>query len=329
MKSGALRVRCLYWSSASQHCLRHPKHTPVSSVARSYTRATNESQLRDRGVDPDCMTRSDYCLTRSDPPCLPPKALAAPTHVGNKLIPCAPSNFHRATAFTKDQQRANVRGAYCGGRRGRGGGNTGRGRGGVQRGGFVSSVRGGRVASSGALYDAPLIYKGNQPARVDARVHSADKFIPRLRGLGLVKEHPPRPGYGKLGHAIVVRANFFAMELTRDTFYEYAINISPLSHSRKPTAHVKRRVIALFERSPVALPYVHKIAHDGAQRLIAAERLPEPLQDVVKYSDDDDHVPAHAESYTVSVQFSKELPTAPLKKYVRCINYRLSLLLIV
>ena len=119
------------------------------------------------------------------------------------------------------------------------------------------------------------------------------------------------------------------MELNRDTFYEYAIDISPLSHSRKLTANVKRRVLALFEKRPAALPYIHKIAHDGAQRLIAAERLPEPLQGIVRYSDDDDYVSPHAESHTVSIKFSKKLPTALLKKYVRCINYRHPFLLIV
>ena len=210
------------------------------------------------------------------------------------------------------QQRGNVRGAYRGGR---GGGSTGRGRGG--RGGFSSSFR------------APDIYKGDQPAQVDARIGSVDELIPRLRGLGLTKDHPPRPGYGTLGQAIVVRANFFPMELTRDTFYEYVVEITPISHSRKPSAPVKRRILTLFERSSAARPYIHKIAHDGAQRLIAAERLPQPLEGVVKYTDDDKVVPQDAEKYTVSVQYSGELPTSPLKKYVWYINYRPPLLLIV
>jgi eukaryotic translation initiation factor 2C len=224
-----------------------------------------------------------------------------------------------------NQQRANVRGAYGGGSRGRGG--TGRGRGGGQRGGISSSVRGG-VGGGGPSYDAPTIYKGDQPARIDARIDCANELIPRLRALGLTKDNPPRPGYGSLGRAIVVRANFFAMELTRDTFYEYVVDITPLSHSRKPTTPIKRRVLTLFERSPAAQPYVHKIAHDGAQRLISAERLPQPLEGVVKFSDDDDVVPPDAESYTVSVKFSRELPTAPLKKWVRCINHQSPLLLI-
>ncbi|KAH8986358.1 Piwi-domain-containing protein [Lactarius akahatsu] len=214
------------------------------------------------------------------------------------------------------QQRANVRGAYDAGGRGRRGNNTGRGRGRGQRGGFSSSVRGGRVVGGGAPSDAPLIYKADQPARVDARVDSADELIPRLRALGLTKEHPPRPGYGTIGRAIVVRANYFAMDLTRDTYYDYVVDISPVSHSRKPTAHVKSRVLTLFERSPKALPYIHKIAHDGAQRLVAAERLPQPLQGVVKYFDDEDSKPRQdADSYTVSVQFIGELPTAPLKRF--------------
>lgn len=212
------------------------------------------------------------------------------------------------------RQRANVRGAFSGG-----------GRGGGQRGGVPSSVRGGRghAAGGAAWSGAPLIYQDGQPARVDARIHSADDLIPHLQASGLSKEHPPRPGYGTIGRAIVVRANFFALELTRDTYYEYVVDISPVSHSRKPTAHVKHRVLALFERSPEALPYIHKIAHDGARRLVSAERLPQPLQGVVKYFEDGDLVPPqNAESYKVSVQLSGKLPTAPLKKYVRCIDYR-------
>jgi eukaryotic translation initiation factor 2C len=93
-------------------------------------------------------------------------------------------------------------------------------------------------------------------ARIDARIDSANELIPRLRALGLTKDNPPRPRYGSLGRAIVVRANFFAMELTRDTFYEYVVDITPLCHSRKPTTPVKRRVLTLFERSPAAQPYV-------------------------------------------------------------------------
>ncbi|KAI9453205.1 Piwi-domain-containing protein [Lactarius psammicola] len=213
-------------------------------------------------------------------------------------------------------QRANARGAFDGGGRGRGGNNAGRGRGRGQKGGVSTFVRGGRVAGGGASSETPLIYKGDPPARVDARVDSADELIPRLKGLGLTKEHPPRPGYGTVGRAIVVRANFFAMELTRDTYYEYVVDISPVFRSRKPTAHIKSRVLTLFERSPEALPYIHKIAHDGAQRLVASERLPQPLRGVVKYFDDEDPKPRQdADSYTVSVQFSAELPTAPLKKF--------------
>ncbi|KAH9017046.1 Piwi-domain-containing protein [Lactarius hengduanensis] len=144
--------------------------------------------------------------------------------------------------------------------------------------------------------DAPLIYKADQPARVDARVESADELIPRLQALGLTKEHPSTTRIRNHGPG--------------------NSHISPVSHSRKPTAHVKSRVLTLFERSPKALPYIHKIAHDGAQRLVAAERLPQPLQGVVKYFDDEDSKPRQdADSYTVSVQFTGELPTAPLKRF--------------
>jgi len=200
----------------------------------------------------------------------------------------------------------------------RGRGRGGRGRGEAQRGPVSYSTRPGRPASGAASSDAPLIYNGGQPAKIDARIASADQLIPRLKGLGLAPEHPRRPGYGTKGQAIVVRANFFAMELTRDTYYEYTVDITPVSQSPKPSAYIKRRVLAIFEESPEARPYLNKIVHDGARRLIAAERLPQPLRGDVKFFDNEDVEPRQdADSYTVSVEFSGELPTAPLKRYLQ------------
>ena len=43
-----------------------------------------------------------------------------------------------------------------------------------------------------------------------------------------------------------------------DTYHEYVVDVSPISLLQKPMAHIKHCVLALFERSPDALPYIHK-----------------------------------------------------------------------
>ncbi|KAH9987922.1 Piwi-domain-containing protein [Russula compacta] len=180
----------------------------------------------------------------------------------------------------------------------------------VRRGRAPAPTRGGKP--SGLV--APLIYSSGKPARVDSRFEAAEELVTRLRGRDLGPARPVRPGWGTQGRVIVVRTNFFPVELTKDILYEYTVRISPEPRSLKP--HVKRRVLELFEKSAVIQPYADKIAHDGAHRLIAAQLLPRPLRDKVEYFEDgDDGPPPDPDIYTVEVTFSRELHTAPLKRF--------------
>jgi eukaryotic translation initiation factor 2C len=102
--------------------------------------------------------------------------------------------------------------------------------------------------------------------------------------------------------------------MKKDKFYEYSIKITPEPKSQKP--RVKRRVIDIFESSSVGAQYRAFIVHDGAQRLIAARELPQPLHGTVRYFEHGDSGPQqNADTYEVSIDFTKELSTAPLKKY--------------
>jgi eukaryotic translation initiation factor 2C len=191
--------------------------------------------------------------------------------------------------------------------RGRGRNNVGRGRA-VYRVGVPSSAR--------SRSSAPLVYKEGQQPQIDTHLRTTDELVTRLQGLNLGPERPVRPGWGSLGRVVVVRANFFPIELLRDTYYDYVVEISPEPGSQK--ARVKRRVLSLFEQNTAVQPYANKIAHDGAQRLVAAERLPQPLQGNVEYFEDgDDGPPQNPDRYSVEVKFSRELATAPLRLYVR------------
>lgn len=189
-----------------------------------------------------------------------------------------------------------------------------RGRG---RGGGGSPYRGATPArtSSRGTSSVPLIYSTGQPVKVDPNTSAPDELIARLRGNYPGPERPTRPGYGTVGRVVALRANFFALETMPEIIYEYIVQITPEPKAQKP--RVKRRVLALFERTPDLRPFINDIAHDGAQRLVSSKPLPEPLRGTVMFFEEgDQRPPRDADKYTVEVSFFKERPVEPLKRCV-------------
>lgn len=137
----------------------------------------------------------------------------------------------------------------------------------------------------------------------------------RIRGAQPGPERPARPGYGTAGREVALRANFFALEFTKEKIFEYVVKLEPEPKSQK--ARVKRRVLALFEQSEAVRPYINDFAHDGAQRLVAARQLPQPLQgNVVFFEKGEKQPPKNADRYTVEVTFLRELYMAPLRQFM-------------
>ncbi|TFY68777.1 hypothetical protein EVG20_g3426 [Dentipellis fragilis] len=192
-----------------------------------------------------------------------------------------------------------------GGYRGGGGGAGPRGGGGGFR-GVGGGSRGG--------YNGPPVYNPG-PARVDdARMKAADAMVQQLQRTNTGPERPVRPGFGTLGRAVVLRANFFAMDVSKDTYYEYDVEISPEPKSQK--ARVSRRILELFEQG-VGSPYSAYIVHDGSKRLVAARKLPQPISGQVKYFEEGDaNAQANPDNYTVTVKYLRDLPLDPLRKYL-------------
>ncbi|THH13717.1 hypothetical protein EW146_g6540, partial [Bondarzewia mesenterica] len=205
--------------------------------------------------------------------------------------------------------------------RGRGGGHGGGGRGGGDRGGGGGGRGGGRgfaPRGRGASYDhLPLIFDphpGQRPTP-DVRITAADGLLQRLGSLPRTPEHPVRPGYGTLGRAIILRANFFPVKISAKSWFEYSVKISPDPKSQK--ARVKRRILDLFEQSAEGAPYRNHIVHDGSQRLVSARKLPQPLSGTVRFFEQDESGPREkADQYTVDIEFGKELPVAPLLQHI-------------
>jgi eukaryotic translation initiation factor 2C len=185
---------------------------------------------------------------------------------------------------------------------GRGGGPPGRG-----GGGFGGGGRGGGP-------QAPLIFAENSPANIDSRLSAAnlDQLVNSFKKLGLKHELPPRPGYGKLGREITLRANFFAVKVPKGPIYDYHVEIAPKTDINR----LKNRIFDLLEKHPICAPFLGHIAHDRNQRLVSAKRLPQPLEVSITFYEDGQPGPVKdAKVYTVTIAFIRELDMSELTKY--------------
>ena len=174
--------------------------------------------------------------------------------------------------------------------RGRGRGDRGGDRGGFrgrgQRGGGPPPPRGaspgpGRGSSgfSRGRGGPPQvqIFAPDTIARLDSRStdRELDTLMSRFRNLSTsVPDRVVRPGYGKRGSAITLRANFFTLKYPKNCIlYDYPIEINP--EVKTAESRLRRRLFDLFESSQEVAPFLGEIAHDSSQRIIAKRLLPD------------------------------------------------------
>lgn len=159
----------------------------------------------------------------------------------------------------------------------------------------------------------PVIFAADEPAHVDARLAGVDQdaLVAAFKKLGVKHELPLRPGYGKLGRAITLRANFFPVKVPKGPVFDYRVEITPKTDINR----LKTRIFQLLEQSPACAPHAGYIAHDRSERLVSARRLPQPLDVQVPFYDEGMTGPREgATVYNVSIIFSRELDTTQLTK---------------
>ena len=84
-----------------------------------------------------------------------------------------------------------------------------------------------------------------------------------------------RPGFGTKGRPTKLYANFFVLRYPKKlVLYDYVIDIEP---DVKKNARERERVFEALEMSPELRPYVDNIVHDGTQRLITDQEMPDGL----------------------------------------------------
>lgn len=151
---------------------------------------------------------------------------------------------------------------------------------------------------------------------MDARLtdNSQDALIASFKSLKLQpKELPVRPGFGTLGKAIKLRANFFPVKVPKGPLYEYDVAISPSTAIKR----VKRRIFQLAEQTPAwtAQGLRGSVAHDHSSKLISSRPLAQPLAIRVLFYDEDEAGPKQGgKEYTLTITFIQNIDTSSLVK---------------
>ncbi|KDQ50202.1 hypothetical protein JAAARDRAFT_63333 [Jaapia argillacea MUCL 33604] len=215
------------------------------------------------------------------------------------------------------------RGGPPGDRGGRGGfQDRGRGGFGGDRGGrgFGGDRGGGRGRGGGR--EPGGVFLPGQPAEIDARLrdNAQDALVASFRNLTVAptgQDLPLRPGYGKNGRAIKLRANFFPVRVPKIPLQEYDVAITPASGTTN--RRLKRRIWQLAEetRDWADAGMRNAVAHDHSAKLIASKKLPQPLTIAVPYYDEDEAGPQpNGKTYTLTFNYVQELDTGNLLSYL-------------
>ncbi|TDL21938.1 Piwi-domain-containing protein [Rickenella mellea] len=209
---------------------------------------------------------------------------------------------------------SNIQRGTRGGGRGRGQGRGG-GRGG--RGNASSSgASGPRGAPRGRGGPPGLFTPVNASTTLEPRLSAReqDALISSFNSLTTAEGRPVRPGFGKLGTAIKVRANFFAVKYPKNTIlYDYTVNITP----KTDVGRLKKRIFELLEGSVDLAPFLHDIAHDRSQRVVSRRKLPDPFVINVPFYEDGEGQPRPgARVYEVEICDPRELNSKDLDRYL-------------
>ena len=165
------------------------------------------------------------------------------------------------------------------------------------------------------------VFLQNIPATLDARVsdNSQDDLVNRLKQLTVKPtDIPSRPDFGTVGPSFKLRTNFFPIKLPKRTIYEYNVEITPGATIKR----IKRRIFELAEATNDWTQHglKGKVAHDFSSKLVAVNKLPEPLVIKIIFKDEDedakDKKKQKPKEYTLTFKFVKDLDTSNLLEYV-------------
>lgn len=146
----------------------------------------------------------------------------------------------------------------------------------------------------------------HRPPTVDARTQdgSDDAVVARLAGSTGPNGLPLRPSFGTQGRPVALRANYFPVRVAGTVFQYRAEMALP---GRTLTRRVRQRVFSLAARTGAWAGIAGRVAHDGAEKLVASVRLsPEPLTIRGVYYDEDEEA-AQGPEYTLTLDYVEQV----------------------
>ncbi|KAK6347975.1 hypothetical protein TWF718_005795 [Orbilia javanica] len=224
------------------------------------------------------------------------------------------------------------RGGFGGFPRGGGGGGA---RGDRGRGGFAPRGGRGGGGAGGPSADEHLFRPSGGPTGVDQNiVKHEDALIASFKGLSvqpppdtageIEPAYPPRPGFGTAGDKVLVRANFFPIDIKAPTggknliVHVYDIKVTPDEQKKKA---ILKRVIQLFIQTHLEK---HVVATDWSKTLFSPKKLPaaaipEGGVKIKLYFEDEKGPSEKSKEYTVEIKPSKNstLDIGDLWSYVK------------
>lgn len=185
-------------------------------------------------------------------------------------------------------------------------------------------VNGTRVGESRYQYSVLFfsivysVFSPGSPANIDRRLTdgSEQALVDSFRSIKInSNDLPLRPGFGKEGKQVKLRANFFPVKVPKASLYEYDVAISPTAGSAN--RRVKRRIFQLAEKTAdwSRCGLQGTVAHDHSSKLIASKKLAEPIVIRVPYYDEDEtHPGPNGKEYTLTITFIQNIDTSHLLK---------------
>ncbi|KAI9850709.1 MAG: hypothetical protein M1838_005200 [Thelocarpon superellum] len=177
-------------------------------------------------------------------------------------------------------------------------------------------------AEAEVVEEVPLNPQGSANTTPSLEVTKAeDDFINQktsLSSLSIKDDFPRRPSYGKLGQAVLLRANYFEVVPTRDlVLYRYSAQITPAATGKK-----LRRIFALLFEHPEFAPINDHVATDNAATIVSRSRLEKNrLKLELPYRFEDELTPRdNAIRYRVLIQETGVFTIADLLTYLKSTN---------
>ncbi|CCL98880.1 uncharacterized protein FIBRA_00887 [Fibroporia radiculosa] len=152
------------------------------------------------------------------------------------------------------------------------------------------------------------IFSASTPATVDLTVDTSEDLVLSFQKLQIRDIMPLRPGFGETGKPQVLRANFFAIKVTKSAYYDYRISFDPeLREKGQCLLDRKAHVFRLLEANEKFIGIRAHVAHDRSGRLVSAIKLDQPLQFQLQ---------DNGKTVLVHVEFTNELNMNTLTEYM-------------